>query len=130
MTLHLLDTTALVDQLRGQRHVIEFLQTLVGEGHVLCVCCVNITEIERRVQPKERRAADHMLREMRYLSTTREAASRAGRYQAEYAAQGVTIHTPDALVAGTARAHGAVLVTANVRDFPMRDVRVLRQPMG
>ena len=36
----------------------------------------------------------------------------------------LTIQTPDALVAGTARAHGAVLVTHNTSDFPMRDVRV------
>ena len=35
-----------------------------------------------------------------------------------------TIHTPDALIAGTARAHGAVLLTHNVDDFPMNDLRV------
>jgi predicted nucleic acid-binding protein len=39
-------------------------------------------------------------------------------------AQGRTIQTPDALVAGTARAHGAILVTHNTDDFPMRDARV------
>jgi len=32
----------------------------------------------------------------------------------------------DALIAGTARAHGAVLVTANTRDFSMPDVDVKR----
>jgi hypothetical protein len=28
-------------------------------------------------------------------------------------------------VAGTARTHGAVLVTDNLTDFPMRDIRVV-----
>lgn len=63
---------------------------------------------------------------MEFLLTTREAAERAGRYQADWARRGKTLHLADALVAGTARAHGAVLVTDNVVDFPMRDLRVAR----
>jgi predicted nucleic acid-binding protein len=58
------------------------------------------------------------------LATDREAARRAGQYHAEWARQGRTIHTADALVAGTARAHSAVLLTHNIEDFPMRDLRV------
>lgn len=33
---------------------------------------------------------------------------------------------PDALIAGTARAHDKTLVTLNSRDFPMDDIRVTR----
>jgi predicted nucleic acid-binding protein len=40
----------------------------------------------------------------------------------------VTIQTADALVAGTARAHGAILLTDNVRDFPMIDIKVAAPP--
>jgi predicted nucleic acid-binding protein len=32
--------------------------------------------------------------------------------------------SPDALIAATARAHGAVLLARNVDDFPMHDLRV------
>lgn len=53
---------------------------------------------------------------------------RAGRYQAEFDRRGRTIHTADALVAGTARAHGAILATDNVRDFPMEDITVEAPP--
>lgn len=35
-----------------------------------------------------------------------------------------TIELADALIAGTARVHGAVLVTDDITDFPIRDVRV------
>jgi predicted nucleic acid-binding protein len=37
---------------------------------------------------------------------------------------GRTIQIPDALLAGPALAHGAVLVTHNTDDFPIRDLRV------
>jgi predicted nucleic acid-binding protein len=101
---------------------------LLADGHVLGTCCVNVAEIERGVRPKERRAAGRLLERLRFLETTREAAVRAGRYQAELARRGVTVHTADALVAGTARAHGAVLVTDNGRDFPMRDLQIESLP--
>ena len=64
----------------------------------------------------------------RFLVTGPEAARRAGRYQAEWGKQGRTIHTPDALIGATARAYGAVLLTHNLADFPIRDVRV--EPPG
>jgi predicted nucleic acid-binding protein len=73
---------------------------------------------------------DRVFNRMRYLPTTLEAARRAGRYQAEFAARGIAIQTPDALIAGTARAHGAILITANVVDFPMPDIRLVKQPTG
>ncbi len=97
---------------------------LVGQGATLATSCVNLAEIEAGLRQRERRKAQSVLRHLRFLVTTREAALRAGRYQAEWARKGRTIETPDGLVAGTARAHGAVLVTHNTEDFPMRDVRV------
>lgn len=91
---------------------------------MLATTCVNLAEVERGLRPRERRRATAFLDRLRFLVTDREAARRAGEYQAAWAKQGRTIHTPDALVAGTARAHGAVLLTHNLDDFPMHDLRV------
>jgi len=97
---------------------------LVADGHKLATSCVNLAEVEAGIRQRERRPAKALLARLRFLATDREAAHRAGRYQAEWARRGRTIQTPDALVAGTARAHGAVLLTHNIDDFPMGDVRV------
>src|SRR5439155_17925481 len=75
-----------------------------------------------------RRATSHLLARLRFLHTTQEAATRAGRYQREWQKGGHTIHTPDALVAGTARAHGASILTDTVEHFPMRDIRIIAPP--
>lgn len=80
--------------------------------------------MERGLRPRERKRAAAFLDALRFLVTDREAARRAGRYQAEWAKRGRTIHPADALIAGTARAHGAVLLTHNLDDFPMRDLKV------
>lgn len=98
------------------------LLRLLGAGHSLGTTCVNIAEVERGLRPRERNRVQALLDRLDFFVTTREAAKRAGRYQAEWARRGRTIHT-DALVAGTARAHGAVVMTDNLDDFPMRDVR-------
>ena len=97
---------------------------LVADGHTLATTCVNLAEVGAGFRQRERRRAEALLARLRFLITDREAAHRAGRYQSEWAHRGRTIQTPDALVAGTARSHGAVLVTHNVDDFPMGDLRV------
>lgn len=128
MTTYLLDTTILIAHLRGDGDVVHRLREQVGAGHQLKTACVPLAEVESGLQPGERARAAALFRSLGYLETTKEASLRAGRYQAEWRRRGVTLHTPDALVAGTARAHGAVLVTDNDRDFPMRDVRVEAPP--
>jgi predicted nucleic acid-binding protein len=97
---------------------------LLGRGDALATSCVNLAEVEAGLRKGERRKAEAVLGRLRFLVTTPEASYRAGRYQAEGARKGHTIETPDALVAGTARAHGAVLLTHNTGDFPMSDLRV------
>lgn len=128
LSVYLLDTTVLVAQLRGNAEISGFLRKLVAAGHALATSCVNVAEVERGVRSSEKKAAAFLLTRLRFLETTRDAALRAGRYQADFASRGRTIQTPDALVAGTARAHGAIVLTENTRDFPMRDIRVEAPP--
>lgn len=124
LSVYLLDTTVLIAHLRGDEGVTRLLLDLLADRHWLGTSCVNVAEVERGVRPGERDAVRALLGRLRFLETTREAATRAGRYQRELEKRGRTIHTADALVAGTARAHGAIVLTDNVRDFPMRDIVV------
>jgi predicted nucleic acid-binding protein len=128
MTLYLLDSTVLIDHLRADVEVTDWLRARLAHADRLGTSCVNVAEVERGVARRDRPRLEQLIERLAYLPTTREAAARAGRYQADWARRGRTIHTADALVAGTARVHGAVLVTDNVEDFPMRDVKVQRPP--
>jgi predicted nucleic acid-binding protein len=126
MTKYLMDSTAIIDHLRGDPAVTNGMLRLLGDGHVLGTTGVNIAEVERGLRQRERTKAESLFDRLAFFDITREAAIRAGRYQAEWARKGRTIQTADALIAGTARAHGAVVMTDNVDDFPMRDVRTVR----
>jgi len=118
----------LISFLRDLPGVGPGLRRRLAEGHTLATTCVNVAEVERGLRPKEQPRARAFMDGLHFLITTREAARRAGRYQADFAREGRTMHTADALIAGTARAHGAVLLTDNIGDFAMRDVRV--EPPG
>ncbi|MHB8246700.1 MAG: type II toxin-antitoxin system VapC family toxin [Acidimicrobiales bacterium] len=124
LTVYVLDSTVLIGYLRNIPPIASDLRRRLRQGHTLATTCVNIAEIERGLRPTERRRASAFLDALHFLITDGEAARRAGRYQADFARKGRTIHTPDAVIAGTARAHGAVLLTHNVDDFPMNDLRV------
>ena len=130
MSRYVLDTTVLIAHLRGNHATRRHLLALLDEGHYLATTCVNIAEVERGLKPAERKAVTALLDRLQFLVTTREAASRAGRYQAAFDRRGRTLATADALIAGTTRAHGAILLTDNVNDFPMPDVRTARPPGG
>lgn len=89
---------------------------------------MNVAELHHAVRATERKDVQALVDRLGFLHTTVEAAARAGKYRARCRVEGITLHTADALVAGTARAHGAILVTDNVADLPMRDLRVVHPP--
>lgn len=124
LSSYILDTTVLIAHLRGDQAISSGLLLLLRAGNRLCTTCVNIAEVERGLRQQERKTAENLLSKLAFLNTTREAARRAGEYQAQWISKGVTIHTPDALIAGTARSHGAIVVLDNASHFPMPDVTV------
>ncbi|MGH2750875.1 MAG: type II toxin-antitoxin system VapC family toxin [Actinomycetota bacterium] len=126
LTTYLLDTTVLIGHLRGLEAITRLLLDLITEGHTLGTSCVNIAELHHGARPNVRKDVQLLVERLEFLETTVEASTRAGQYQARFRAEGVTLPTADALVAGTARAYGAILVTDNEADFPMRDLRVAR----
>lgn len=128
MTKYLLDTTALIDHLRGRSAVVALLSSLAREGHQMGLCCVNVAELYAGLSPQEQAKAERLMDSLDFYHVSREAAKQAGRFRFEYARRGVSITTADALIASAAIEEGAVLVTANVRDFPMTALQRLEQP--
>lgn len=125
----LLDTTVLIDALRG-RPVVDGLLALRRTGDVPYISAVNAEEVVRRIRGGEEERALAFLRGFRVAPLLREQGEVAGRWRREFAARGVTLSQADCLVAAAAAGVGATLATGNPRDFPMRDVHVEHWPVG
>ncbi len=126
MAGYLLDTTVLIGYMRRNQEVIDLINGLMQDGHRLAVCAIGLTEFYTGVRPESRVEADRLVAQFDYLDITAEIAVEAGRYRYEFARQGITLSAADTITAAVAIANGAILVTANVRDFPMQDLQLLQ----
>jgi predicted nucleic acid-binding protein len=122
----LLDTTVLIDASRHREPARSWLQEVLGLSSEVGVCVVTIAEFFAGLRPDERPRWEAFVNELTYWGTTRAMAKQAGIYRYEYARRGQTILTADSLIAATAAAVGAVLVTENVKDFPMPEIKTIR----
>ena len=128
MAKYLLDTTVLIDHLRGRQKVAETVIRLARQGHELGVCCINIAELYSGLNDNERAGAEKLIDSLDYYEISKDIAKMAGCYRFEFARKGITLTTSDTIVAAVAINYGAILVTANVKDYPMKEIELLQQP--
>jgi len=126
----LLDTTVLIDALRGRPAAGRMKGLRVAGEAVPYVCAINIEELARGLREGEEQALARLLDGLRLAPITREDAERAGRWRRDFAAQGVTLSQADCLIAAAAAGVGARLITGNPKDFPMPELSVEHWPVG
>jgi predicted nucleic acid-binding protein len=124
MSSYLLDTDAVIDHLLGMPTTRALVQWLHSDGHTLCVRDVVIAEVHAGLLPRHREAAQTLLAACTFLPADAVMAQQAGNWRYAWARQGVQISTTDALVAATAHAHGAIIITGNVKDYPMPELTI------
>jgi predicted nucleic acid-binding protein len=125
----LLDTTVLIDALRG-REAGERLRGLRGEGPPPFVCAINVEEVWRGARPDEEEAVGRLLGALRLAPLGRSEGERAGLWRRRFAAKGTTLSQADCLIAAASVGVGARLATGNPRDFPMAELEIEHWPVG
>lgn len=129
MAAVLLDTTVLIDLLRG-RPAVERLRALREAGDDPYTCAVNVEEVARGLRPSDEEATDRLLGGLRTAPLGSEEGRQAGRWRRDYAAAGQTLAQADCLIAAAALAIGGRLATGNPKDFPMPELTVEHWPAG
>ncbi len=130
MAAVLLDTTVLIDLLRGRAGAVKRLRALRAAGDQPCVCAINVEELERGSEPGEADVLRRLLDGLTIAPLGRAEGTRAGRWRRAHAARGVTLSQADCLIASAAVGVGARLATGNPRDFPTPDLTVEHWPVG
>jgi len=125
----LLDTTVLIDALRG-RSARDRLLTLRSSASVPWICAVNVEEVIRGLREHEQRVAERLFDGLRIAGLSRREGERAGSWRRQFAARGVTLSQSDCLIAAAALTVDARLATGNPRHFPMAEVEVEHWPVG
>lgn len=129
MGVVLLDTTVLIDVLRG-RPVLARLRQLRDRADVAATSAVNVEEVVRGLRPSESAAAGRLFDGLLTVPLDRSVGERAGAWRRDYAHRGTTLSQADCLVAAAALATGGRLATGNPRHFPMPELQVEHWPVG
>ena len=128
MTRLLLDTDCVIDHLKGVQSTTDFLGELSEQGAMLCTNAVVLAELYAGLYPDDQSRAEIFLATLEYLPLSPVSARQAGKWRYSYRRQGHSLSLTDCLIAATALEHGALVVTGNVRHFPMPEVPVLPLP--
>jgi predicted nucleic acid-binding protein len=125
----LLDTTVLVDALRGRGAADRLRGMRVGR-QVPWICAVNVEEVVRGIREHERDAVMRLLRGLQLAPLGQAEGTRAGDWRRDFAAKGITLSQSDCLIAAAAVGVRASLATGNPKDFPMPELNVEHWPVG
>lgn len=124
MTRYLLDTDAIVDFSRDRQPASSRILEMIDEDEV-GVCAVVIAEFYAGLMVNERAKWNEFFDALRFWEETREAAEQAGIWKYEFARRGVSLSITDLLIAAVAKQRDAIVVTSNIKDYPMQEIRLL-----
>jgi len=119
----LLDTTVLIDALRGDEFAIEWL---LGLEHRPSCSEVTRVEIISGLRPAERATAERLFATLGWVPVSEAIARAAGDLGRRFRRSHAGIGTIDLIVAATATDQGLAVATTNVEHFPM--FKGLRRP--
>ncbi|MGI8462370.1 MAG: PIN domain-containing protein [Solirubrobacterales bacterium] len=126
----LLDTTVLIDLLRGRERTAEGLRELHGAGDRPHICAINVEEVARGLRSRERAGAIELFAGLRLAPLGRAEGWKAGEWRQDYAARGQTLSQADCLIAAAAFSLGGRLATGNPAHFPMTELTIEHWPPG
>ena len=125
----LLDTTVLIDALRGRSAAARIRELASSGSAAPYVCAVNVEELWRGARPEEERSLRGLLEALRLAPLGRREGELAGAWRRDFAASGRTLSQADCLIAAAAVGVGATLATGNPRHFPMPGLRMEHWPV-
>jgi predicted nucleic acid-binding protein len=126
----LLDTTVLIDLLRGRPGAQTRLTSLRAAGDVPYACAVNVEETVRGLRRREYAPARSLFAGIRIALLGAAEGWRAGEWRRDFASRGRTLTQADCLIAAAVLSLGGRLATGNPKHFPMGEITVEHWPAG
>lgn len=110
------------------REPAEALEEVAREGTVVAINAISVAEVYSGLIERHRSLIEGLFGGFEYWHIPREVAEQAGNYRFEYAREGVQLSVTDTLLAAHAVSRDATLITANLRHFPMPELKVWYVP--
>jgi predicted nucleic acid-binding protein len=120
--LGICDSDILIWILRGKEEAVAFVRNLVKD-EIPGISALAFYEVWAGARPSEEETISTFLSSFEVFSVDEATGKEGARYRRTFRNQRITLSMADALIAATARIHSLILVTQNIRDFPMTDIQ-------
>ena len=121
---YVLDSTFLIDHLRGLPEALEAMETIFEDGDETFVTEIVVCEVRAGLRAADEHFLASALEPIEFVQPGPDQAMTAGRWRADLRATGRSLSLADALIAAAADSLGAAVLTRNLRDFSLTPVRV------
>lgn len=121
MARYLLDSDVIIWCLRGRRETIRLVEELQKESVPHC-SALSVIEVEFGMRKGEEKATSNFLGALRVEPVDANVARLAATYMRQHQRKGTTLDLVDASIAATCVARGLLLVTYNVKHYPVAEV--------
>ena len=115
----LVDTDILINFLRGKEEAKAFLARAAEES-LLCCSAITVAEIFAGMREHERDKTVDLIDSLDVIDVNLQIAEKAGAYKRSSRRQ--SLELSDCIIAASAFVKQAVLITADVKHYPMSDV--------
>ncbi len=123
MTQFLLDTSVIIDILNDKHGRAQLIRELLVKSNSFYCCSINIAEVYAGMRPKEKMHTEALLNSLQCHDITKDIAALAGTLKQEWSKRGLTLSISDTIIAGVAIVHNLVLMTDNIKHYPMPEVK-------
>ncbi|MBI3027223.1 PIN domain-containing protein [Candidatus Woesearchaeota archaeon] len=126
-----LDTTFLVDLLRGKKEISDLKEELSKSEPILAVAAPSIMELWAgaclaKASAAEKEKISELLESLEILNLDEKSAKEAGEIEAGLIGEGQIIETEDVMIAAIAKVHGEKIVTRDSHYTKIHGLNVLK----
>lgn len=121
----LIDSDILIDHLRKEKKVLDFLDAEIEKGTILFLSVISRAEIFAGLRKGEEEVVSNLFDIVTPVNVDTAIADKTGEYLRKFD-KSHALNIGDAIIAATASEMQLILVTRNLKHYPMKDITVLK----
>lgn len=118
------DSNIFIKASKGFEVELTFVNNLIERGELI-ISVIAVGEFYAKSTESERRMFDNLVAQFGVLEIDERVAKIAGDYRKEFLRKSKRVFLLDCFLAAQAKINNLTLVTGNISDFPMKDIKVV-----
>ncbi|KKU91135.1 MAG: PilT protein domain protein [Microgenomates group bacterium GW2011_GWA1_48_10] len=122
---YLPDTNVLINYFAAQEPDRSLIISLITEDQ-LALSPLTIAELRPKNSDGEIKQLNELIANSKIFATDVEIGLQAGKHRQEFSNKIKKVYLIDCLIAATCKVNGLTLITNNLKDYPMKDIKILK----